>query len=134
MDNQRSKGQNETRSIRLYILWSNNKQIVCTHLRISVEVFDKHVWYLINVNNLIIFDDIGLLYNDMFVCFFLHLEYLLLHVFKRLLNKFRHQNCELHDAYPKMCQQFCSCKKVQSITNKLYIFDHFLSMHVKKYH
>lgn len=70
LDVQRSKGQNEPHSIRLYILWSNNKQIVCTHLRISVEMFDKHVWYLINVNNLIIFDDIGLLYNDMLVFIF----------------------------------------------------------------
>lgn len=52
----------------------------------------------------------------------------------RLLNKFRHQTCELHDAFPTMCQQLCSLKKVSKhiITNNLYIFNHFLSIYIKK--
>lgn len=33
-------------------------------------MFDKYVLYLINVNNFINFDDIGFLYNDMFVFIF----------------------------------------------------------------
>lgn len=52
----------------------------------------------------------------------------------RLLNRFRHQTCELHDAFPTMCQQLCSLKKVSKhiITNNLYIFNHFLPIYIKK--